>query len=90
MIRVTLLRIWAGWRPREGAWRPALRGCRLVTALPTKPAVCTNYCIVRAGRRDHGADMMESTVSFPAVFFAAIIGVIIFIALSAVLLEPRE
>ena len=41
-------------------------------------------------RRDHVADMMESTVSFPAVFFAAIIGVIIFIALSAVLLEPRE
>jgi len=34
--------------------------------------------------------MMESTVSFPAVVFAAIIGVIIFIALSAVLLEPRE
>jgi len=33
--------------------------------------------------------MVESTVSFPAVFFAAIIG-IIFIALSAVLLEPRE
>ena len=32
--------------------------------------------------------MMESTVSFPAVFFAAIIGVIIFIALSAVMLEP--
>jgi hypothetical protein len=26
----------------------------------------------------------------PAVFFAAIIGVIIFVALSAVLLEPRE
>jgi hypothetical protein len=34
--------------------------------------------------------MVESTVSFPAVFCAAIIGVIIFIALSAVLLEPRE
>ncbi len=48
------------------------------------------YCIVRGGGRDHGADMMESTVSFPAVFFAAIIGVIIFIALSAVLLEPRD
>jgi hypothetical protein len=31
-----------------------------------------------------------ATISFPAVFFAAIIGVIIFIALSAVLLEPRE
>ena len=34
--------------------------------------------------------MVESTVYFPAVFFAAIIGVIIFVALSAVLLEPRE
>jgi hypothetical protein len=34
--------------------------------------------------------MVESTVSFPAVFFAPIIGVIIFIALNAVLLEPRE
>jgi len=34
--------------------------------------------------------MVESTVSFPAVFFAATIGVIIFVALSAVLLEPRE
>jgi hypothetical protein len=33
---------------------------------------------------------MLSAVSFPAVFFAAIIGVIIFIALSAILLEPRE
>jgi hypothetical protein len=59
-------------------------------ALPTKPAVCTNYCIVRGGGSDHGGDMVESTVSFPAVFFAAIIGVIIFVALSAVLLEPRE
>jgi hypothetical protein len=34
--------------------------------------------------------MVESTGFFPAVFFAAIIGVIIFVALSAVLLEPRE
>ena len=44
---------------------------------------------VRGGASDHRGDMVESTVSFPAVFFAAIIG-IIFIALSAVLLEPRE
>ena len=66
-------------------------GCLMVIQpLPTKPAVCTSYCVVRGGGRDHGADMMESTVSFPAVFFAAIIGVIIFIALSAVLLEPRD
>jgi hypothetical protein len=62
----------------------------LVTTLPTKPAVCPNYCVVRAGARDHVGGMVESTVSFPAVFFAAIIGVIIFIALSALLLEPRE
>lgn len=55
-----------------------------------KTSGCTNYCIVRGGRSDHGGDMVESTVSFPAVFFAAIIGVIISIALSAVLLEPRE
>ena len=47
------------------------------------------HCAPRR-ERPRGADMMESTVSFPAVFFAAIIGVIIFIALSAVLLEPRE
>jgi len=31
---------------------------------------------------------MEST--FPAIFFTAIIGVIIFIALSQVLLDPHE
>jgi hypothetical protein len=34
--------------------------------------------------------MVESTVFFPTVFFAAIIGVIVFVALSAVLLEPHE
>jgi hypothetical protein len=34
--------------------------------------------------------MAESTVSFPALFFAAIIGVIVFIALSQVLLDPHE
>jgi len=34
--------------------------------------------------------MLESTVSFPAIFFAAIIGVIVFTALSQVLLDPRE
>jgi hypothetical protein len=34
--------------------------------------------------------MAESTVSFPALFFAATIGVIVFIALSQVLLDPHE
>jgi hypothetical protein len=34
--------------------------------------------------------MLESTASFPAIFFAAIIGVIVFIALSQVLLDPHE
>jgi hypothetical protein len=34
--------------------------------------------------------MLESTVSFPAIFFAAIIGVIFFIALSGLLLDPHE
>jgi hypothetical protein len=34
--------------------------------------------------------MLESTVSFQAIFFAAIIGVIVFIALSELLLDPHE
>jgi hypothetical protein len=34
--------------------------------------------------------MLESTVSFPAIFFAAIICVIVFIALSGLLLDPHE
>jgi len=34
-------------------------------------------------------DMLES-VSFPAIFFAAIIGAIVFIALSQLLLDPHE
>jgi hypothetical protein len=34
--------------------------------------------------------MLESTVYFPAIFFAATIGVIVFIALSQVLLDPNE
>jgi len=33
--------------------------------------------------------MLESS-AFPAIFFAAIIGVIVFIAVSQVLLDPRE
>jgi hypothetical protein len=37
-----------------------------------------------------GESMLESTVSFPAMFFAAIIGVIVFIALSELLLDPHE
>jgi hypothetical protein len=34
--------------------------------------------------------MLESTASFPAIFFAAIIGAIVFIALREVLLNPHE
>jgi len=34
--------------------------------------------------------MLESTASFPAIFFGAIIGVIVFIALSQVLLDPHK
>src|SRR5262249_60436853 len=43
----------------------------------------------RAGR-EHAENMLESTPSFPAIFFAAIIGVIVFIALSELLLDPHE
>jgi hypothetical protein len=34
--------------------------------------------------------MLESTVYFPAIFFAAIIGVIVVIALSQLLLDPHK
>jgi hypothetical protein len=34
--------------------------------------------------------MPESTVSFPAIFFGALIGTIVFIALSQLLLDPHE
>jgi hypothetical protein len=34
--------------------------------------------------------MLESTFSFPAIFFVAIIGAIVFIALSQSLLDPHE
>jgi hypothetical protein len=34
--------------------------------------------------------MLDSTVYFPALFFAAIIGVIVFIALRELLLDPHE
>jgi hypothetical protein len=34
--------------------------------------------------------MLESTVSFPAIFFAAIIGVIVFIALSCCSIRTNE
>ena len=40
--------------------------------------------------REHAESMLESTVSFPAIFFAAIIGVIVFIALSEPLLDLHE
>jgi hypothetical protein len=34
--------------------------------------------------------MLESTVSFPAIFFGPLIGTIVFIALSQLLLDPHE
>jgi len=55
--------------------------------LPNKRAVCINYGIVQERDRQHTANM-EST--FPAIFFVAIIGVIVFIALSHVLLDSHE
>jgi hypothetical protein len=43
--------------------------------------------LCRESEKQHTANM-EST--FPAIFFAAIIGVIVFIAVSQVLLDPHE
>jgi hypothetical protein len=34
--------------------------------------------------------MLESSMSFPALFFAAVIGVIVFVALSQALLDPHD
>jgi len=61
---------------------PAFRGM-----LPNKRAVCINYGIVQERDKQHAANM-EST--FPAIFFAAIIGVVVFIAVSQVLLDSHE
>ena len=46
-------------------------------------------CVEAPGKSMLGG-MLESTFSFPAIFFAAIIGVIVFIALSELLLDPHE
>jgi hypothetical protein len=59
----------------------------VVGTLPKKRAVCINYGIVQGREKQHAASM-EST--FPAIFFAAIIGIIVFVALSQVLLDPHE
>jgi len=59
----------------------------VVATLPKKRAVCINYGVVQDRERQHAANM-EST--FPAIFFATIIGVIVFVALSQVLLDPHE
>jgi hypothetical protein len=59
----------------------------VVGTLPKKRAVCINYGVVQGRQKQH-APNMEST--FPAIFFAAIIGVIVFIAVSQVLLDPHE
>jgi hypothetical protein len=61
----------------------------VVLTLPAKRSGCTNYCIVLRRRSKHAGGMLESS-AFPAIFFAAIIGVIVFIAVSQVLLDPRE
>jgi len=66
------------------------KGRQVMPTLPTKPAVCTKYCIVKGRRSEHAGNMLESTVSFPAIFFAAIIGTIVFIAVSQLLLDPHE
>ena len=58
-----------------------------MVALPKKRAVCINYGIVQGRDKQHAATM-EST--FPAIFFATIIGVIVFIAVGQVLLDPHE
>jgi hypothetical protein len=58
--------------------------------LPAKRAVCTNYCIVLVRWSGHAQSMLESTVSFPAIFFGALIGTIVFIALNQLLLDAHE
>jgi len=55
--------------------------------MPKKRAVCINYGIVQGREKQHAANMESA---FPAIFFAAIIGVIVFVALSQVLLDPHE
>jgi len=62
----------------------------VVQTLPTKRSACTNYCIVLGRRSKDAGGMLESSAFFPAIFFAAIIGVIVFVALSQVLLDPHE
>jgi hypothetical protein len=62
----------------------------VVLTLPTKRSACTNYCIVLGRRSKHAGGMLESNAAFPAIFFAVIIGVIVFIALRQVLLDPHE
>jgi hypothetical protein len=59
----------------------------VVQTLPTKPAGLHKllHCVGAQGE-----SMLDSTVSFPAIFFAAIICVIVFIALSELLLDPHE
>jgi hypothetical protein len=74
-----------------------LRG-RIPYRLPYRRADAANktsgfaqtIALCRGGGWGHAESMLESTVSFPAIFFAAIIGVIVFIALSELLLDPHE
>jgi hypothetical protein len=61
----------------------------VVLTTANKRSACTNYCIVLGRRSKHAGGMLESN-AFPAIFFAVIIGVIVFIALRQVLLDPHE
>jgi hypothetical protein len=62
----------------------------VVLTLPTKRAACINYCVVLGRRSKHAEGMLESSASFSAIFFATIIGDIVFVALRQVLLDPHE
>jgi hypothetical protein len=65
-------------------------GCLIVAlSLPIKSAVCTNYRVVSRCRRSHAARMIESTFDPPSLF-AAILGVIAFVAFSEALLGPHR
>ena len=59
----------------------------IMGTLPKKRAVCMNYGIVQGREKQHVANVESS---FPAIFFATIIGAIVFIAVSQVLLDSHE
>jgi hypothetical protein len=55
--------------------------------LPKNRAACIKYGIVQEREKQHAANMVST---FPAIFFATIIGTIVFIAVGQVLLDPHE